>query len=75
MGRASSITGRARQICELSGGEDRIADVCHQWGDNFIVNFGKEKLKGRFVGPRELDNWHVDGDVSFTTWTRRIKAS
>ncbi len=49
-------------ICELSGGEDRIADISRQWGDNFIVNFGKEALKGRIVGPRELDNWHVDGD-------------
>ncbi|KAH8804506.1 hypothetical protein F5884DRAFT_822555 [Xylogone sp. PMI_703] len=49
-------------ICELCGGEDRIKDISSKWGDNFIVNFGKEKLKGRIVGPRELDNWHVDGD-------------
>jgi hypothetical protein len=49
-------------ICELCGGENRIADISRQWGDNFIVNFGKEKLKGRRVDPRELDNWHVDGD-------------
>lgn len=49
-------------ICELSGGEDRIADISRQWGDNFIVNFGSEELKGVVVSPRELDNWHVDGD-------------
>ena len=49
-------------ICELCGGEARIADGCRMWGDNFIVNFGKEKLKGRIVAPRDLDNWHVDGD-------------
>jgi hypothetical protein len=49
-------------ICELPGGEDRIADICRQWGDNFIVNFGNKKLKGVVVGPLELDNWHVDGD-------------
>ncbi|CZR53657.1 uncharacterized protein PAC_03537 [Phialocephala subalpina] len=49
-------------ICELCGGEDRIADISRQWGDNFIVNFGNEELKGVVVGPRELDNWHVDGD-------------
>lgn len=49
-------------ICELCGGEDRIAEESRMWGDNFIVNFGKEKLKGRVVGPREVDNWHVDGD-------------
>lgn len=49
-------------ICELSGGQDRISDMCRKWGDNFIVNFGKESLKGVVVGPRELDNWHVDGD-------------
>ncbi|KAF8861550.1 hypothetical protein BDZ45DRAFT_713293 [Acephala macrosclerotiorum] len=30
--------------------------------DNFIVKFGNEKLKGVVVGPRELDNWHADGD-------------
>lgn len=49
-------------ICELSGGEDRVAEISRHWGDNFIVNFGKEKLKGRIVSPRDLDNWHVDGD-------------
>ena len=49
-------------ICELCGGEERITESSRQWGDNFIVNFGKDKLKGRIVGPRELDNWHVDGD-------------
>ena len=49
-------------ICELSGGEDRVDEASRMWGDNFIVNFGKEKLKGKIIGPRELDNWHVDGD-------------
>lgn len=49
-------------ICELSGGEDRVAEISRHWGDNFIVNFGKAKLKGRIVGPRDVDNWHVDGD-------------
>lgn len=49
-------------ICELSGGEDRVDEISRNWGGNFIVNFGKEKLKGRIVGPRDLDNWHVDGD-------------
>lgn len=49
-------------ICELCGGEERVDEKSRQWGDNFIVNFGKEKLKGRIVGPRKLDNWHVDGD-------------
>ncbi|KAL7921418.1 hypothetical protein ACQKWADRAFT_313999 [Trichoderma austrokoningii] len=29
----------------------------------FIVNVGKAKLKGRIVGPRDLDNLHVDGDT------------
>ncbi|KAK4061644.1 uncharacterized protein Triagg1_10186 [Trichoderma aggressivum f. europaeum] len=51
-----------KAICELSGGEDRVAEISRYWGDNFIVNFGSEKLSGRIVGPRELDNWHVDGD-------------
>ncbi|KAL2862608.1 uncharacterized protein BJX67DRAFT_292545 [Aspergillus lucknowensis] len=52
-------------ICELCGGEERLSEISRFWGDNFIVNFGSEKLKrrGRAVGPRELDNWHVDGDT------------
>ena len=49
-------------ICELCGGEERITERSRDWGDNFIVNFGKPKLKGRIIGPREVDNWHVDGD-------------
>ena len=55
-------------ICELAGGEDRISDMCRNWADAFIINFGKEKLKGRVVPPRELDNWHVDGDC----WTHYL---
>ncbi|KAJ7106184.1 hypothetical protein C8R44DRAFT_886076 [Mycena epipterygia] len=47
-------------ICELLGGEDRIADSAKVWKDSFIVNLGKEGQGG--VGFRELDNWHVDGD-------------
>ncbi|KAJ7096161.1 hypothetical protein C8R44DRAFT_644588 [Mycena epipterygia] len=47
-------------ICELLGGEDRIADWAKVWKDSFIVNLGKEGQAG--VSFRELDNWHVDGD-------------
>lgn len=49
-------------ITDICGGEDRISDICRNWGDGFIVNFGKEKLLGRCVDPRGLDNWHVAGD-------------
>ncbi|KAJ7238364.1 hypothetical protein C8J57DRAFT_1727618 [Mycena rebaudengoi] len=47
-------------ICELLGGEDRIADSKKSWRDAFIVNLGKE---GQGETPfRKLYNWHVDGD-------------
>jgi hypothetical protein len=49
-------------ICELCGGEDRIAKGGETWFDSFIVNLGSEQTEGKTVGPRELDNWHVDGD-------------
>ncbi|KAK7059829.1 hypothetical protein R3P38DRAFT_2838095 [Favolaschia claudopus] len=47
-------------ICEVLGGEDRVADESRVWKDSFIVNLGTEG-QGE-VPPRELDNWHVDGD-------------
>ncbi|KAJ7056143.1 hypothetical protein C8F01DRAFT_376771 [Mycena amicta] len=48
-------------ICELVGGEERIADDMRMWNDSFIVNLGVEG-QDSVVGYRELDNWHVDGD-------------
>ncbi|KAK7058317.1 hypothetical protein VNI00_001948 [Paramarasmius palmivorus] len=50
-------------IQDLLGGEERIADSDSTWGDNFIVNFGRSDLEGSEpISPKDLDNWHVDGD-------------
>ncbi|KAI1384602.1 uncharacterized protein F4822DRAFT_433143 [Hypoxylon trugodes] len=49
-------------ICELCGGEDRIAPAARQWRDSLIVNLGTAEREGRPVPPKELVNWHVDGD-------------
>ncbi|KAI4601890.1 hypothetical protein KJ359_010756 [Pestalotiopsis sp. 9143b] len=49
-------------ICELCGGEDRVAPESRDWRDSFIVNLGSPEGEGRPVPPKELDNWHVDGD-------------
>ncbi|KAJ1323416.1 phytanoyl-CoA hydroxylase [Microdochium nivale] len=49
-------------MCELLGGEDRIAENGKQWVDSFIVNLGSEAGAGKVIEPKELDNWHVDGD-------------
>ncbi|KDQ54689.1 hypothetical protein JAAARDRAFT_49264 [Jaapia argillacea MUCL 33604] len=48
---------------DLLGGEDRIDPSSAVWGDSFIVNLGTPEYEGRpTCDPRELDNWHVDGD-------------
>lgn len=50
-------------ICELVGGEDRMADWCKTWKDGWIVNFGKPEFKSTDpLDVRTLDNWHNDGD-------------
>ena len=49
-------------ICELCGGEDRLTDASKEWGDSFIVNLGSPETEGSSIPPKELDNWHVDGD-------------
>ncbi|KAF7318401.1 hypothetical protein HMN09_00349300 [Mycena chlorophos] len=48
-------------ICELVGGEERIADEQKVWNDAFIVNLGVEGQKPPATF-REFENWHVDGD-------------
>ncbi|KAI0118894.1 hypothetical protein GGR51DRAFT_554582 [Nemania sp. FL0031] len=47
-------------ICELCGGEERIAPVSKDWRDSLIVNLGTEARNP--TPPRELPGWHVDGD-------------
>jgi hypothetical protein len=49
-------------ICELCGGEDRVTAKSREWRDGLIVNLGSPEDEGKEVDPRELDNWHVDGD-------------
>ncbi|KAL4994220.1 hypothetical protein BDV10DRAFT_197696 [Aspergillus recurvatus] len=50
-------------ICELCGGEDRISEEFSTWRDSLIVNLGLPEYEGmESPDPRELDNWHVDGD-------------
>jgi hypothetical protein len=50
-------------ITELCGGEDRITENSREWRDALIVNLGKPEYEGvELTHPRELDNWHVDGD-------------
>ncbi|KDQ51201.1 hypothetical protein JAAARDRAFT_62621 [Jaapia argillacea MUCL 33604] len=48
---------------DLLGGEERLDPASSRWGDGFIVNLGADKYEGApTIDPRELDNWHVDGD-------------
>ncbi|KAI0397760.1 hypothetical protein F5Y17DRAFT_290840 [Xylariaceae sp. FL0594] len=49
-------------ICELCGGEDRVAPKSKNWLDSLIVNLGTPEREGRPLHPRELPGWHVDGD-------------
>ncbi|KAF3059304.1 hypothetical protein GL218_04417 [Daldinia childiae] len=49
-------------ICELCGGEGRVNPESRHWRDSLIVNLGTAEREGRPVPPKELTNWHVDGD-------------
>lgn len=49
-------------ICDLLGGEDRIADYNRTWNDGFIVNLGTIEGDGQDIGGQDLSGWHVDGD-------------
>ncbi|KZO95192.1 hypothetical protein CALVIDRAFT_564973 [Calocera viscosa TUFC12733] len=49
-------------ICDLLGGEERITETSAKWRDNIILNLGAEEWKEKYLAPRELDNWHIDGD-------------
>ena len=49
-------------ICELLGGEERVSEESSVWSDNLIVNLGTEESPNKTVHPKELSNWHVDGD-------------
>ncbi|QRV98436.1 phytanoyl-CoA dioxygenase [Ceratobasidium sp. AG-Ba] len=46
-------------ICEIVGGEERIADYCKEWRDGLITNMGLDEWETKDISPRELDNWFV----------------
>ncbi|CAE6403139.1 unnamed protein product [Rhizoctonia solani] len=49
-------------ICELVGGEEKVADYCKEWRDSMITNLGTKRWETEDIKPQELDNWHCDGD-------------
>jgi len=50
-------------MCELLGGEDRIdTTLFESCGDSLIVNLGSDEWTHRDINPRDLGNWHIDGD-------------
>ena len=48
-------------ICELCGGEERIAGNI-EWGNGFIANYGYGRDKEWVAPSAEAKGWHVDGD-------------
>lgn len=60
---ASDFAPKAwKGITELLGGEARISDSNREWGDGLIVNLGSAEGEGKETDPRDLKEWHVDGD-------------
>jgi hypothetical protein len=60
---AAEFAPRAWQaICELCGGEDRIAPASRMWKDSLIANLGTAEHEGKPLAPQDLPRWHVDGD-------------
>lgn len=51
------------KMCEIVGGEDKIDPVRERYyGDQMIINFGKEEHIGKTHSPQDLDGWHTDND-------------
>ncbi|KAJ3477671.1 hypothetical protein NLI96_g10305 [Meripilus lineatus] len=50
-------------MCEILGGEDRIdTTLFESCGDSLIVNLGSEGWDDIEIHPKDLGNWHIDGD-------------
>lgn len=50
-------------IAELLDGEENLTEDSKYWGDNLIVNLGLKEFEGKEApNPKELTNWHTDGD-------------
>lgn len=62
---ANSLAPKAwAAVCEVLGGEERIADWCKVWKDAFIPNFGQPDFRPDDpLHFRKLKNWHTDGDT------------
>ena len=60
---ASEFTPKAwRAVCDLLGGEQRIADYNRTWNDGLIVNLGTPEGSKQDIHGQDLPGWHVDGD-------------
>ena len=46
-------------ICDLLGGEKRLARGSDYWDDSFIVNLGTSAGAGKHIEP---NGWHIDGN-------------
>ncbi|KAI0744959.1 hypothetical protein C8Q76DRAFT_701778 [Earliella scabrosa] len=50
-------------MCEILGGEERIdRTLFESCGDSLIVNLGAEEWTDKEIEPKDLGNWHIDGD-------------
>lgn len=49
-------------ICDLLGGEERIADPNASWGDGFIINFSVGADRPWEPPSPDSPGWHKDGD-------------
>ncbi|KAF8594591.1 hypothetical protein BDV93DRAFT_458685 [Ceratobasidium sp. AG-I] len=50
-------------MCDLLGGEDRIdPTISDTWGDGLIINLGTKHWETNDIDPKDLGNWHNDGD-------------
>ncbi|WOO78408.1 uncharacterized protein LOC62_02G001955 [Vanrija pseudolonga] len=51
------------KMCEIVGGEEMIDPVRERYyGDQMIINFGKEEHIGGTHAPSTLKGWHIDND-------------
>jgi hypothetical protein len=51
------------KMCEIVGGEDKIDPVRERYyGDQMIINFGREDLVGKTHTYSDLQGWHTDND-------------
>ncbi len=49
-------------ICDLLGGENRLADATSSWGDGFIINFNAGADEAWQPPGKLRQGWHKDGD-------------